>query len=137
MLVPLVKTKPLFIFHVQTSGISISIKNIAITPFYVSCVFLVPPGKMNKPTTTSDNPKEIMVNWNAPIDTGTSKITEYLLMQQVNSGAWVNIGKVRGTLQKLLTDLNPAEQYSFKVAARSDDGTGPYSDPSDPLHPSE
>lgn len=71
------------------------------------------------------------LSWNAPSDTGGRTVEGYLVSWRTASGgAWTEAFQ-SGT-SRVLTGLEPATQYEFKVQARNSVGDGPLQDTGQP-----
>ncbi len=77
------------------------------------------------------------VEWTAPASDGGSAITGYAVEQSTDGGAtWVDAPMCTGTaLACTVTGLTNGTGYVFRVSATNDNGTGPWSDPSETVTP--
>ena len=93
------------------------------------------PGKPGIPTFTDILDTSVVLHWTAPEDDGGAEITNYVIHCRPETDAeWKpataeKVAKTEHKLTKLKTDV----VYQFKVAAVNKVGTGPFSDPSEPV----
>ena len=93
------------------------------------------PGKPGTPTFTDVLDTSLVLHWTAPEDDGGAEINNYVIHCRPETDAdWKpatgdKISKTEHAVTKLKTDAI----YQFKVAAVNKVGTGPFSDPSEPV----
>jgi len=98
-------------------------------------VYLDLPGKPGIPTFTDVMDTSLVLHWTAPEDDGGAEITNSVIHCRPETEAdWKpatadKVPKTEHALTKLKTDV----VYQFKVAAVNKVGTGPFSDPSEPV----
>jgi len=98
-------------------------------------VYLDLPGKPGTPTFSDVLDTSVVLHWTAPEDTGGAEITNYVIQCRPETEAdWRpatgdKVAKTDHALTKLKTNV----VYQFRVAAVNKVGTGPFSDPSEPV----
>jgi len=98
-------------------------------------MYLDLPGKPGIPTFTDILDASVVLHWTAPEDDGGAEITNYVIHCRLETEVdWKpattdKVPKTEHALTKLKTDV----VYQFKVAAVNKVGTGPFSDPSEPV----
>ena len=102
-------------------------------------VYLGLPGKPGTPTFTDVMDTSLVLRWTAPEDDGGAEITSYVIQCRAeNEVDWkpATGDKVAKT-EHALTQLKTNVVYQFKVAAVNRVGTGPFSEPSEPVRVKE
>ena len=102
-------------------------------------VYLGLPGKPGTPTFTDVMDTSLVLRWTAPEDNGGAEITSYVIQCRTeNEVDWrpATGDKVAKT-EHALTQLKTNVVYQFKVAAVNKVGTGPFSEPSEPVRVKE
>jgi len=98
-------------------------------------LFLGLPGKPGTPTFTDVLDTSLVLHWTAPEDNGGTEITNYVIHCRPETEAeWKpatsdKVAKTEHALTNFKTDI----VYQFKVAAVNKVGTGPFSEPSEPV----
>ena len=105
-----------------------------LTYIFLFC-FPGPPGKPAPPTYSDIKDTSLILHWMAPEDNGGADIVNYVIeYREEKSVKWVRATKDKITkLEYKLTKLTKNGVYEFKVAAENKAGTGPFSDPSQPV----
>ena len=88
------------------------------------------PGAPSRPSVTA-GPRQIDVEWGAPITAGGSDMTRYTATAQPGGATCTTTGAIRCTIVGLNHDI----QYTVTVSATNTVGTGPASDASDAVAP--
>jgi len=102
-------------------------------------VYLGLPGKPGTPTFTDVMDTSLVLRWTAPEDNGGAEIISYVIQCRTeNEVDWrpATGDKVAKT-EHALTQLKTNVVYQFKVAAVNKVGTGPFSEPSEPVRVKE
>ncbi len=89
---------------------------------------MTPPDAPTDLLTTSGN-KEVTVRWTAPSDNGGSAITDYIIQYRINGNdefKTYNDHVWNGTVSAV-KNLTNGTTYDFRVAAKNNVGTGPWS----------
>ncbi len=95
-----------------------------------------PPGQVTNVTATAGN-ASATVNWNAPTTGGTP--AKYIITPYIGTTAQTNT-TITGTppaTNTTITGLTPGTTYTFTVQAANSNGTGPTSEPSNQITPTE
>uniref|UniRef100_A0A8C1MTV0 Titin n=1 Tax=Cyprinus carpio TaxID=7962 RepID=A0A8C1MTV0_CYPCA len=77
------------------------------------------PGKLSVVDVTKTS---VSLSWERPVHDGGSRITQYLVEMQVKGNdKWSGCANVK-TLEAVISNLNPGEEYTFRVIAINDKG---------------
>ena len=96
---------------------------------------LTEPGRAGTPTGTAGD-GTVSLTWSAPLSTGNSAITDYVVQYTSDGAEWVTVSDgVSASLSATVSGLTNATAYRFRVTARNAIGDGAPSLMSDSLTP--
>ena len=94
------------------------------------------PGKPGRPECSEVTGYTLNLAWAAPESDGGAEITDYHIeYREQGATKWTHYPKTETSpdLHHLIKNLTEDAVYEFRVAAENKAGTGPWSDPSEPV----
>lgn len=117
-----------------SSSTSVSVSGIAIVPALVP---VTGPSAPLSLTETSHNDSQVALNWNAPVDSGGSPITDYKIEYKPTGGSWTVFDDgVTTTTSATVTGLTRGTKYTFRISGINEVEAGDVSTVSVEITPS-